>query len=88
MTEFFFIKLIYISNSGISLNSPGRMASGGVARASYTGHLFKGRANRADMVSIKQAFTMCLRKRKMAMTENLHEPEFPVASHPLREAVV
>ena len=49
--------LIYILNSVHFFNSPGCMASRGVARNSYTGHLFKGRANRADMVSIKQAFT-------------------------------
>ena len=32
------------------------MASRGVSRDTYAGHLFKGRANRADMISIKQAF--------------------------------
>lgn len=50
--------------------------SGGVARASYPGRFVTRQS-------------VCVRKRKMAMTVNLHEPEFPATSHPhLEEAAM
>lgn len=64
-------------NSGHFLSSPDRMANKKVTEIPYASHLFKGRVVRADTTTFTSA---SFRKQKMAMTENLHEPEFPAAS--------